>query len=351
MLGRTPATRGLVALLLFGILACDPASGGPRLEPEVARRLAEARAEAASSPAARVRLGELELEAGLYFEAAETFLKAKEEGSGAPEVFAGLAQAYAKLGYIGSTVDALRSCFRVAPQQPNCLYAFATLLERDPSEPAQREVQKTWMRFLRSAPPDHPKRGYAESALAQLNARFGVLSEADLAAPPPPQDKALAGEDKGKSADGAEGHPPVEGSPGSGEGSVGGLNPFGQAIQKAYQALADKKPAAAVDAFQEALALRPDDPPTLAGLAEAELEAGRQEAAIATAEKAWRLDPEDPQVRYVFGLVMLRSQRRGEEALEAWRALLRDTPEYAERLGVDQLLRRADEGEGHPAEP
>ncbi len=340
--------RALLLAVAAWALACDPSVPRPRLDPGLERRLGQARAEAASRTEALVDLGRLELEAEQWFAAAETLLRAREQGFDTAPTLGGLAFAYVRLGYVGSAVEALRSCFRKAPGYPDCLYAFGILLERDPNDGAQRELQRNWARFLLVSAPNDPRRSYAESMLAQLTARFGPLTEQDIRGGPPPENGAPSPErtespEAPPSSAGAP-HPPP------GEGSAGPLNPFGQALQRAFRALAEENPTEAIAAFEEALGLQPDDPPTLAGLAEAQLAAGRAEDAVASVEKAWAADPSDPQVRYAFGRVMLQLERRGEEALAAWQALLTDTPDYARRLGVDRVLEEGVKAPPPPAE-
>jgi tetratricopeptide (TPR) repeat protein len=323
--------RAAACVLLLAASACDGGGARARVDPALKARIATARADARARPGALVRLGELQLEAGQLFDAAESFRRAREAGVKALEVEAGLARTYVKLGYVPAALRALRRCFDRDPGQPSCLFAYASLVETDPSEGAQREVQKIWTRYLQEAPPDHFGRAYAESALAQLEGRFGPLTPGALG---PPPGRARPDEPEAEP-------PPVPGHEGGKEGEFGELNPFGRAIQEAYRALAQDDATGAIAAFERALEIQPDDPTTLAGLAEAQLEAGQANAAEATANEAYRLAPEEPPVRYAFGLVMLTLEResRAREALAAWRALARDTPEYAARLGVNRILK------------
>jgi cytochrome c-type biogenesis protein CcmH/NrfG len=73
---------------------------------------------------------------------------------------------------------------------------------------------------------------------------------------------------------------------------------------------------------------------------------------VQAVEKAYQLDPQDPQVRWAFGLIMLRNQIKMAEAIGAWEALLRDDPEYAQRLGlkdrIEQIKKFMAPGGGHP---
>lgn len=321
--------------LSAGLLGCEAASSGPEVDPAARAALIEARRQA-TNPEGQTRLGWAALRAEQWFEAAESFAAAKEQGVDSPELHAGLARTYVRLGYPDATIGALRACFRQAPRQPDCLYAFGALIEADSSEAAQRELQRTWARFLLVAPPDHDKRGYAESALAQLNGRFGPLSEEEVKGPQPQASQAASA--PAQSGAGPADHP--GGDPQASQG-VGELNPFGQALQKAYRAWSEGDRKAAETHLREALALRPTDAGTLADLARLQLEQSRLEEAVTTVEKAWSIDPQNAQVRFSFGLVMLRAQRRGKEALQAWHDLMKDSPDYAKELGVEKLLNAA----------
>ena len=312
-----------VALLAGFVAACEPARPSRRLDPETERKIAAARATAGEDPEALRALGALELEAGQLFQAAETFEKAKTLGLSTPELYAGRSETYRQLGYARASMTALRECFLRDREQPDCLATWALLLEPDGSEGAQKEIQRTWARFMAAAPADHPKRAYAQSSLDQLNARFGPPTPRT----PPP----------GAATSTAAASNPHAGLDASGD--VGQLNPFGQALQGAYRAWAEERFEDAVKGFQTALELNPEDAPTLAELGRALLDAGRGEEAIAAVERAYALDPKDAQTRFGFGWVLLKQRTRPEEALAAWRALAADDPEYARERGIEQLLR------------
>jgi tetratricopeptide (TPR) repeat protein len=305
-------------------------------EPGLARRIAERKNEVLQNPndvEAQIQLGLLQVEGELWFEAAETLLAAKQRGRDDVRINAALTTAYFQLGYAKSGIEELKACLQKDRSQPDCLFSYGKLIEGDPNENAQQELRAVWLRFLALAPA-HPKAGYVRSSLDQLNARLG---------PPKPPPDAAASQPSGEPppAPVEHGAAPVPGHPGGspeGREGVGELNPFGQALAKAFEAAQRNDPSAAAAAFREALAIRPDDPGALAGLAEMLFAQNQMGEAIANAEKAFQLDPKDAQVRWAFGLVMMKNGRRTKEALAAWQALRKDDPEYAEKLGVTKQL-------------
>jgi predicted Zn-dependent protease len=119
---------------------------------------------------------------------------------------------------------------------------------------------------------------------------------------------------------------------------VGGLNAFGAAIGRALDAVKNKDPQAAEKALQEALAIAPNDVGANAFMAETYLAEGRMNEAITQAEKAYKLDPTDSQARWVYGLVFIRSGKDMKKGIEAWQALAKDDPKYAEQAGVTKTL-------------
>jgi Flp pilus assembly protein TadD len=60
--------------------------------------------------------------------------------------------------------------------------------------------------------------------------------------------------------------------------------------------------------------------------------------AVTTVERAYRVAPEDPQVRWAFGLIMLQARRRTDEAVKAWESLVAEEPDLAERLRLPERL-------------
>ncbi|MDP6927762.1 MAG: hypothetical protein QGG84_11820, partial [Rhodospirillales bacterium] len=119
---------------------------------------------------------------------------------------------------------------------------------------------------------------------------------------------------------------------------VGQLNPFGLAIGKAMAAIKRKDSAGAEAAFREALKLRPNDVGTLAGLAETLYHQKKTLEAEETISAAYQRDMSNTQARWVYGLIMLKSGKNMEKALQAWEALNRDSPDFAAQVGVSKTL-------------
>ena len=303
------------------------------LDPKALSRVQELKARMTSSaPTAETArdLGEAYLEGGATFEAADAFRQAAELGDRSDRVEAGLAAAYLDLGYVKSAIEHLTACFRINRDNPSCLLTLAGLMESDGRKDALSEARRAYQRFLTIAP-DHPRAAYARSMLDQLNASLGT----DSSELPTPND---ATPSPGNSAPPAlAGH--AHGTDGQ---EVGELKPFGLAIQKAMEAERTNDHVAAVAAYREALSLEPSDPTALAGLARALWLAQQTEEAIKVAETAYRNAPNDPEVRYVFGLIMLKSGRDPQSGLAAWKALLRDDPEYAARLDLKTSIAQLD---------
>ncbi len=329
-----PMWRSLLTTgLCTGWLACTPVASGPTVEPDLAQKIAQKQTEIQSGdPKAWVELGQLHLEAEQYFHAADAFTKAKEVLSNDVRVHAGLALSYVELGYIKSSVENMRACFALDRNQADCLYALGKLLERDPSERAQREVQRTW-RHLLIAAPGYKHAAYVRSALTQLDAKLGPAQEQPRSQPA--SQPAQAQNTPEKPAEKVPEHS-VKDDPNAPK--VGELNPFGQAIREAFQAVQGNDAPAAIEAFGRALKIRPGDAGAQAGLAEAYFAMGNMKKAMELVDAAYKAHPKDAQVRWVFGLIMLKNRTRIPEALAAWKALAKDEPEYAKQLKVAEQL-------------
>jgi tetratricopeptide (TPR) repeat protein len=330
--------KRLAPVAALALLGCELDVHRPRLDPAIERRLAERRAAADARPddlEAALALAEAQLEARQLFAAAEGFKAAATRAPSSARARAGQFTAYLELGYIEAGIEAMKACFQLDREQPDCLYGFGALMELDGSERALREGRFAWRRFLEVAPA-HPRAPYVRSALEQLEARLGPD------APQPAPTGAVEGED----APGGAAPIPGHGGAAAPAGPVGQLNPFGQAIAKAVEAVKRSDAPGAEAAFREALAVRPEDAGAMAGLAEALFAQGRQPDAVKTVEQAHRLDPRDPQVRWAFGLIMLRNRTRTEEAVAAWESLLAEDPEYADQLRIPELLDAYRKGPG-----
>lgn len=311
------------------------------LDPNLERRIAQKMAQVTSAPAdaqAEIELAELYFEGQRYFEAADHFQAASTKGGDVTRVASGLAITYLELGFIPAMVEQLKRCFERDINHPGCLYAFGNLLERDGSPDALAEARRTYLRFLNFAPPDHPRIAYVKSAVEQLNAR---LPKEALEAPPNAPASAPAG-NPALPPNHPSGGPALPAhNAAKGDEDVGELNAFGRAIQKAMDAANKGDLASAELAFKEAIAVAPNDAGAKAGLAET-LYAQRKKAEAKTVvEAAHRLDPNDPQVRYTYGLIMLEEPGKKAEALAAWEALMAAEPGYAEQLRLKERIAAA----------
>jgi cytochrome c-type biogenesis protein CcmH/NrfG len=332
----------LASALLF---ACDVDFSKPKdPDPGLAQRIAQKKNDLLRNPddvATLLELGELQVEAGQMFEAADNLIAARNKGSNDIRVNAGLTAAYFELGYMKAGIEELRGCIEKDRNNPDCLFAYGRLIEADPSERAKQELLQVWTKLLEVAP-NHRKANYVRSSIEQLHAQLSSAKPpeeaasrpAEAAAPPPPEEQEPADPPPAGAA-AIPGHPGGEPQQ---DDEVGELNPFGQAIARAIEAVKKNDAVAAEAAFRDALKIAPEDPGAMAGLAETLFAQNKQEDAVKTIEKAYALDSKDPQVRWAFGLIMMRNQKRMTDAVAAWEALNADDPDYAQRLGIPQRL-------------
>ena len=333
------------SVLLVGLLlsACTfDFEGTPPLTPALRDEIASAEAAvyaAESDPARRVAVAQAYEAAGRYFDAAEQLKKATELAPSDGAARAKLARLYERLGYFPEAFLQLRKCLDHDPNDPDCLYATGAMLKHDGSPGALAQARVVWQRFLAVAP-EHGKAADVRKGLAQIDAQ-APKRPASQPAPSAPAGDIAAAVPSAEGGAHLPGHENVQG-----DDSIGALNPFGQAIGVAMAAVRAKDPAAAEAAYRKALALRPNDAGALAGLAETlhKLEKGSEAQQVA--QQAYAADPAHPQARWVFGLVMLKAGHKIGEALEAWRALSRDEPEYAKQLGVTRTLEEVDRMSG-----
>jgi Flp pilus assembly protein TadD len=99
----------------------------------------------------------------------------------------------------------------------------------------------------------------------------------------------------------------------------------------------------AVAAFEEALRRRPDDPLVSAALATALLSAGRGEEARRTLEAAQKIQPEDPRLYYLRGMVAEQESRDEEAAAHYRRALALNTRSAPAHVQLGALALRSDD--------
>lgn len=345
----TGMRRAILGFLLLG--ACgDLARSEPN--PAAAKKIAEARAAYEASPndlSKVVALADAYNEGGRAIDAADGYQKAVALGSKDPRVFGSLAALYVKFGYLQSSVDNIRGCMESNREHPDCFYALGALFELDPNRQMQSQARRAFNTFIEIAPPNHPKLALVRSKIDQLNARLGPES----AEQPMPNDPHGGGAAGGDPHAGMGQQPqqqqPAAGDPHAGIGGtedtdgVGELNPFGAALQKAFAFVQKNDAVGAEKSFREALAIRSEDATALSGLAQALLAQNKMVEGLAAAEQAVKSEPQDAQSRYTLGLALLRAGRSADDVkrgVEAWEGLLKDEPEYAKQMQVDQQLER-----------
>lgn len=116
-------------------------------------------------------------------------------------------------------------------------------------------------------------------------------------------------------------------------------DPYIAAMVRAIEARKKNDAKAAEVEYRAALKAQPKDANALAGVAEMLFAQDKADQALQPAGLAYELKPTDPEVRWVFGLVFLSKNKRTEDAMAAWEALIKDTPDYAKQLGVAERLK------------
>lgn len=116
-------------------------------------------------------------------------------------------------------------------------------------------------------------------------------------------------------------------------------DPYVAAMVRAIEARKKGDARAAEVEYRAALKAQPRDANALAGVAEMLFAQEKNDDAVSPAELAYELKPTDPEVRWVFGLVMLSKNKRADDAIAAWEALIKDSPDYAKQLGVAERLK------------
>lgn len=320
------AARPLTALLF--VLACgrwdEPAPPSPAEQAVLQARENAVRQNPNDAPA-RLELAAAYRDAGRLLLAAEQYRAAETLGAKDTALQAGLARIYFDLGYIRSAIERLQSCFQQDRRQPDCLYVSGRLLESDESRAGLTQAQMAWRQFLEHAP-NHPLANEVKSRLDQVEARIARLPAPTAAASQPASAPAAAEPSPHPT-------PPPEGT------EVGSLNAFGQAIAQAIEARKRRDPAAAAQHYAAALKLRPEDPIALSGLAQMRMAGGEVPRATELIERAFKVAPKDPEVRWAYGFIMLSQRKNTEQAVAAWKSLLKDEPEYARGLGIPERLK------------
>ncbi|NJK89562.1 MAG: tetratricopeptide repeat protein [Myxococcales bacterium] len=313
------------------LFACvDVSRPVPLIPPEDAARV-DALTQALTSRTSSVAALELARVLTRYdraFEAADILEDARRSGNEGPMLHAGLAEVYMELGYSRAVVRELTACLSRAPSQPDCLELFGRVLEADGSAASLRNARQIYTLFLKVAP-NHPNANRARSALEQLGGPLELAEDEPLFPPiaAAPSVVSPHGRATGGAAD-----PSASGTSGA------GLNEFGRTLASAFAAMREGRPTEAELAYRSALQLRPNHLATLAGLAEAQAAQGKITDALETVTAARAIEPSDPQVQFIYGSILLRMEGRRDEALATWRAILRDSPDMANQLGIAERL-------------
>lgn len=281
----------------------------------------------------RRRLADAHLEAEHWFVAAEIYKQIADVAPQDARALAGLSDAYLKLAYYTQAYQALSRGVTLTDGPEECMLRLGLLLRSDGSPEGLVQARRILQRFVDSAP-GHSRLEEARSIIRQLDVQIATTPGTGGAAAP-----TLAPAPTSTTAAPA-GIPEHQGA--SGDEKVGALNPFGAAIGKALEAVRASDAPAAEKALLEALSYRPDDVGALALLAETYLVMKRPDDALKAADKAYATDPRDTQARWAFGLVHVRTQGDMAKALEAWRSLVRDDPEFARQAGVTRALEEAE---------
>lgn len=320
--------------LLFFLLAavgCDLGTKRAPLDPEAAKaavQLVERIEKNPSDGPARLELGDLYWKAGRVFEAADQYKFAMDLSPSEPRAYAGLSDAYEKLGFYQQSFDVLVRCAQTVARSEECVLRIGFALKSDGTKEALSQAAQAFGHFL-SIAPNHPRAEEVKKAMADIAAKLGALPKTQTATPAEDADPTSR-------PDIPEHEAAKPGEP------IGELNAFGAAIGRALDAVKRNDAKAAETALHEALAISPDDVGANAFLAETYLAQGKMDEAIKQADKAYALDPKDSQARWVFGLVYIRANKDMKKGVDAWRALVADDPDYAEKAGVTKTLQQVE---------
>ncbi|MBI2377827.1 MAG: tetratricopeptide repeat protein [Deltaproteobacteria bacterium] len=340
--------------LALSASACTFDPTGTTTPPALGAKLSELTAKVRTSPddlEARVALAEAQLATNQLFAAADLSKETAERWPKDPRAYATLADAYDRLGYFMKGFEALRRCLDTMPGNDPCTVSMAFLLLGEGSDFAQKEARRMLRTFVANTK-DHPRLLEAQSTLALLEKKLGPdapdSAVAEGATPSEPANPhgagfGVAGQNPHAGVTGAPPAGPVDLIPGHGgaqpgDPDVGDLNDFGRALARAMDATRRQDAAGAENAFRDALKIRPEDPSANAGLAETLLVQGKIDEAVLAATRAYSLAPGEPQTRWTFGIVMTKSGRDIAAGVEAWRALVRDTPDVAAQVGVQKFI-------------
>lgn len=337
--------------LAAALVGCDlEGSRATHVDPALASEIAAKSARLEQNPTdanLRLQLAALFEKTGQYFQAAEMYREAASNDGRDTRARVGLARAYRALGYSTRAFEELGNCLKLDPGDPECLWESAEVLRKQGSKPALEQARRAYQRFIDVAA-THARADEVRKLLRQLDAQLGP--ETAPASQPASRPAAPPTAPSGKKIDGdasAAALMPDHAGVGKDQ-DVGELNPFGVAIGRAIKAIEARDPKGAEAAFRAALAIRPGDAGALAGLAETLYQQDKLQEAADTAEKAFAANNQHVQARWIYGLTMIKSGKNIGAAIEAWKALARDDPEYAEQLGVTRTLKMVEQFKAAP---
>jgi tetratricopeptide (TPR) repeat protein len=334
--------RRALALLLasLAVAACDLRAAKRTDDPALARTISELTTALGQSPndlVLRRRLADAHLAAEHWFVAAEIYKQVVDVTPEDGLALAGLSDAYLKLALYPQAFEALSRGVTAAEGGEECMLRLGLLLRGDGSPEGLVQARSVLARFVDRAP-QHPRIEEARAALRELDVQIATTPGAAAIAGTSSTAGAPAGAASGTSPSASI--PAHQGA--AGQAPVGQLNPFGVAFGRALEAVRKSDAPGAEAALLEALKYQPDDVSALALLSETYLVMNRPDDARRYADKAYATNPRDSQARWAFGLVHVRTRGDVGRALEAWRALAKDDPDFAEQAGVTRSLAEAE---------
>src|SRR5579859_3469473 len=100
---------------------------------------------------------------------------------------------------------------------------------------------------------------------------------------------------------------------------------------------------AAIQYYDRALALHPDNPDVRTDMGTAYWYTGNAEKAVAAMETSLKYRPGHPQTLFNLGWVRWQGKQDPKGAIEAWQQLLKANPEYPQRQQVEHYIAKAKE--------
>jgi tetratricopeptide (TPR) repeat protein len=316
--------------------SCDLRAAKRTDDPALARTITELTTALGQSPndlVLRRRLADAHLAAEHWFVAAEIYKQVVDVTPEDGLAQAGLSDAYLKLALYPQAFEALSRGVTSAEGGEECMLRLGLLLRGDGSPEGLVQARSVLARFVERAP-QHPRIEEARAALRELDVQIATTPGAAAVAGTATTAGAPAGTAPNANI------PEHQGT--AGQAPVGQLNPFGVAFGRALEAVRKSDAPGAEAALLEALKYQPDDVSALALLSETYLVMKRNDDARRYADKAYATNPKDSQARWAFGLVHVRTRGDVGRALEAWRALAKDDPDFAEQAGVTRSLAEAE---------